>query len=67
MGRASLDRVLSKTAEASLRSYKWGSYNQSFTLGRMLGWAPGGVGPGQVLGKLLEWEGILMNGAWIVS
>ena len=30
--RASLDRVLSKTAAASLRSYSWGSYHTSFTV-----------------------------------
>ena len=33
MGWPSLDRVLSKMAEASLRSYSWGSYNTSFTVG----------------------------------
>ena len=32
MGWPSLDRVLSKMAEASLRSYSWGSYNTSFTV-----------------------------------
>ncbi len=37
MGWPSLDRVLSKMAEASLRSYSWGSYNTSFTVhGRFL-------------------------------
>ena len=32
IARASLDRVLSKMAEASLRSYSKGSYNTSFTV-----------------------------------
>ena len=32
IARASLDRVLSKTAAASLRSYSWGSYDPCFTV-----------------------------------
>ena len=35
IARASLDRVLSKTAAASLRSYSRGSYKTSFTVVRV--------------------------------
>ena len=41
IARASLDRVLSKTAAASLRSYSRGSYKTTLTVVERVGWGVG--------------------------